>query len=62
VGYRPRIAPIFLQTENGIWHWCPDCSGYPCVGEIAASRTERPASGRLCGECQDLEEGGRCDV
>ena len=62
MGYRLRTAPIFLQTENGIWHWCLNCPGYPSVGEIAGSRTERPAPDELCDECRDLEDGGLCDV
>jgi hypothetical protein len=55
------VELIYLQTEDGTWHWCADCAHYPSLGEIAQSTRERPAASELCEVCRALEDSGRCE-
>ena len=45
-------SPHEYRKKDGtnVWHWRPDCSGWPVEGY--ATHSDKPYHGELCDECR----------
>lgn len=58
LGQTPPIREYRRKKGTDLWHWCPDCTGWP--DKNYEVRFGKPTDGILDNECRALEQAARC--
>lgn len=59
---RPAVSIGFRsRAEDGIWHFCENCPGWPDAPEAFNEHAGTlPAGSELCSDCLALRKSGNC--
>ena len=51
----PRKSEYRRQRDTGIWHWKPECRGWPTNDYFSKQLKPDWTLGRLCPECKKID-------